>query len=267
MGRPWLNMKNRFPQRNKTLPKVIGVVLVLLVILFALKAGDSEGFRDKTRGWFSPLYGTSLFLKNSLGSFSGFFASKSSLSAKVQSLEDEVAGLKFEKSSLEARIHDLESLTGIAPQSKPNTTSALISSQAPSMPYDTLRVSWNGEKKISPGIRVLAYGSSLVGEVAEAGDKTALVKLISYPGFETDAWISRISLNVTLVGEGGYNMKFTLPKSIQINVGDQVFSNTNPQFLIGEVSRVVEKSSEPLQDVILRFPFNFRNLRYVEFLN
>ncbi|MBI2024072.1 hypothetical protein HYT00_01655 [Candidatus Giovannonibacteria bacterium] len=260
-------MKKSFPQRSRPFPRAIGLILGLLVLLFALRAGDSLEIRGRARDSFSPLYNAALYLKNSFSFFSGFFSSKGSFINKIQNLEDELARARFENSSLGARVHDLEGLLSLAPQAKMNTTSALVTSQAPSTPYDTLRVSWDSSKKISPGTKVLAFGGAYLGEVTETGEKTALVKLISYPGLETEAWLSRLSLNVTLIGQGGYNLKLTLPKSIRVEVGDKVFSNTDPQLLIGEVMRVEGKASEPLQDIIFRFPFNFKNLRYVEFIN
>ena len=248
-------MKKNFPQRKGAgrIVRTLLAGLILLLLLFT--AGVREGVRAQTRDIMAPFFSFSQSVKN--------FSSRR-LARKIEQLENEKKELEVRSSILESRMRELEVMFNTSEERKPEGFSALVVSQAPTIPYDTLLVSFNAGSVISRGMKVLAHRGIYLGQVTEAGDRAAIVRLISYPKLETEAWLERLRVNVTLEGEGGYNLKFSLPKNVRVEVGDRILSNTSPQFLVGQVEVVREKPSEPLQEIRLRLPLNFKNLRYVE---
>lgn len=251
-------MRTSFRQRNK-FPYRAAAIFILGIILLAILGVTSDGFRSRGRDLFIPVLSISSKIRNLLEDFGG---------NKISELESRNAELIGENTLLEERISELES--GVANSGGAQNfvkSSSLVLSQAPSTPYDTLLISLAATGAARIGTKVNAHGGIYIGQISETGEKAAMVKLLSFPAQETEAWLEREKINITLVGEGGYNLKFLIPKEVSVEVGDKVLSNTNPQFLIGEVSGINEKPTDPLKAVHLRFPFNFRNLRYVELID
>lgn len=208
--------------------------LGILFLVFLWFFGES---RQESRDFVVPFFRGASGLKN-------FFTTKKSLLQRIEELERENQRL------------------GLIPIED----KALVLSQSPATPYDTLIVAAGREDGIQAGFKALAYGGILLGRVEESGERTSLIKLVSFPGLQSEAWLERLALNVTLEGQGGYNLRFFLPKGVAVEIGDRLLSNTRPSFLVGQVERIKEKTSEPLSEIILRLPLNIRNLRYVELL-
>ncbi|OGF51657.1 hypothetical protein A3I27_02125 [Candidatus Giovannonibacteria bacterium RIFCSPLOWO2_02_FULL_43_11b] len=238
-------MKTSFRQRNKGFHKAAAIFAVGIILLAVLEF-SSESFRSGARDLFAPILYFSSKIRNFFEDFGG---------NKIIELEAENAKLLVENSLLKTSISDFAK------------SSSLVLSQAPSIPYDTLLIKLDSVGTAKIGTKIIAYGGIYLGQISEIGEESAVVKLISYPMSETEAWLERSGLNIILVGESGYNLKFSVPKDISVEVGDRILSNTGPQFLIGEVESVNEKPTNPLKEVRLRFPFNFKNLRYVELID
>ncbi|KKT77413.1 MAG: hypothetical protein UW74_C0042G0002 [Candidatus Giovannonibacteria bacterium GW2011_GWC2_44_8] len=251
-------MKTNSRQRNSFLYKA-AAGLILAIILLAGLGIVSVSFRSGVRDFFDAILSFSAAIRNSLIDFGG---------NRILELESRNAELLGENSALKEKISGLESGEGNSRNDRDIIkSSALILSQAPSTPYDTLLISMDALGVAKFGTRVVAHKEIYIGDISEIGARSAMVKLLSYPAAENEAWLMQAGINITLVGEGGYNMKFSVPKSISVEVGDKVLSNTSPQFLIGEVEQIIEKPTNPLKEIRLRFPFNFRNLRYVELID
>lgn len=245
-------MKKRFLQHSSP-SKILGILILgsfLLLFLWAFSASGT--IKSAAQGALYPVFKFSGFVGNLIGS-----SSEAKLAQEKKELE-------VRNSILEARVRDLEGALNFPHERREGGKIALLSSQAPILPHGTLLVSFADGEGISVGADVIAYGGIYIGEVVERGDRWAQIELISYPGLLSEAWIEKLALSITLEGQGGQNMKFSIPRSVKVEVGDKIISNTTPQYLIGEVEIVEERPTEPLQEIILRLPLNFRNLRYVE---
>ncbi|OGF82183.1 hypothetical protein A3B18_01905 [Candidatus Giovannonibacteria bacterium RIFCSPLOWO2_01_FULL_46_13] len=256
-----------FPRRNSA-AKAAGVSIFGLVLLFLVwVAGDSESLRANTRDSINPFLVLSEGVKNIFSGPGRFFSSRNSLDKKISELEASKGSFEVENIILSSRVKELERLLNF-PQSEGGPGKmVLVSSRAESAPFGTLIISFDQNSGVSKGMKALGYGGVYLGEVSEVGARSAVVKLVTYPGLETEGWLERMSLSITLEGYGGNNLKFSLPKSVKVEAGDKIISNTSPQYLIGQVEFVEERPTEPLQEILLRLPLNLRNLRYVELRN
>lgn len=251
-------MKTSFRQRNKLLYKA-ATILAFALILFAVSKVASENFRSQSRDFFAGTLNFSSKIRNFIGGFG---------SGRIFELESKNAELLGENSILQERVSELESgIVNFDNQQKFVARSALILSRAPSAPYDTILIDFDFPGIAEIGTKVIAHKGIYIGEISEIGKRAAMIKLLSYPSRETEAWLERAGINITLVGEGGYNFNFSVPKDVLIEAGDRVLSNTDPQFLIGMVEKIGETPTNPLKEIKLRFPFNFNNLRYVELID
>ena len=238
-------------KKNFRLLRIILVGIFLLALAWLVR----ENWKSESREAGAPFF-------RMAGSFRNFFG----LNERSAELEAQKEELRIKLESLEARESEFKDLEKFLVAERPSGKIALIVSQALSSPYDTLLLSAGREDGVTAGFKALAYGGIFLGKVEESGERTSLVKLISFPGLQSEAWLERLALNVTLEGQGGYNLRFFLPKSAVVQIGERVLSNTRPSFIIGQVERINEKTSEPLAEIILRLPLNIRNLRYVELL-
>lgn len=249
-------MKKNSHQGNSS-SKFFGVLILGIFLIALIWAGGKWGFMgDGVKDFLSPVFAVSRGINN-------FFHEGS-----IAELENEKTAMVVQNSLLEARVRELEGMLGVT--SAKRTTEekiAVLSSQAPAVPYGTIIVSYDDNSGIRPGMKAIGLDGIYLGEVMDVGRKTATIKLVSFPGLKSESWLERHSLNITLEGQGGYNLKFSLPKSLKVEVGDKILSNTSPQYLIGEIEAIEEKPSDPLQEILLRLPLNFRNLRYVELVD
>ncbi|MDP3763030.1 MAG: rod shape-determining protein MreC, partial [bacterium] len=117
------------------------------------------------------------------------------------------------------------------------------------------------------GMRALAYDSILLGEIDEVFNANSRIRLLSYPGRKTEAFLERVSLNIILEGMGGINLNFSVPKTVDIKVGEKIVSNSPPSYMIGQVEEIRAKESEPLAEILVKIPVNLRYLRYVTLVN
>jgi len=252
---------------HKGLQKFAWIALFGFVLfIFLWNAGGSSKIQTYTRdtlGSFGAVSGSLDSISRWIGTF---FTSRNKLALRIEELETVNQELSIRSSLLEARIRELEQLSNFPEEKTVQGIRALIVSQAPAMPYGTLLVSFDEGANVRPGMKALGFGGVYLGDVSEAGENSAVIKLLSYPGLLSEAWLERLALNVTLEGQGGYNFKFSLPRSIKIEIGDKILSNTNPQFLVSVVEAVEEDPAMPLQQILLRLPLNIRNLRYVELI-
>lgn len=259
-------MKKRFHPLN-FLPRLAAVLVLGILILGFLWIFDSPFFRSKARDLARPSFNIAIFLSDFADGLKGFFTSKSRLNDRVSELENRNRELEVKNSLLESELTEFRRLNEFFSDARPKGKIAMVLSQSPNIPFDSILIDLGGDDGFQIGSTATAYGGILLGEVSELGKKSSLVRLISSPGLETEAWLERLSLNVTLEGRGGYNLKLSLPKSVDVQIGDRVFSNTNPPLLIGQIEKIYKEPSLPLQDILLRLPLNIANLRYVELLH
>lgn len=189
---------------------------------------------------------------------------KAVLVTEVQMLRSKNTELEMRNSGLAARNKELLRVQNLFSVNPVSGKLGLVLSSDPESPYDALVVSLGSENGVRSGQKAVAYGSIFLGEVSKIASKTSVVKLFSYPGLMTDAFLESQSLNVALEGLGDANFKFLVPKNIGIKIGDRIISNSEPAYLLGQVEHFKERPSEPLIEVRVRAPVNLRELRYIE---
>ncbi len=193
-----------------------------------------------------------------------FLTRKTFLVEELDALRSSKLELESRNSMLEAKIGELGKIENLMNENQNPGKLALILGPGTNSPYDALLTNLGSEEGIENGAKAVAYGSIILGTVEAASGQNSIIKLFSYPGLTTEGFLESISLNITLEGLGGSNLKFFVPKNIGIKVGDRILYNSAPSYLIGQVEYIKERPSEPLAEIIVRPPLNIRELRYVE---
>ncbi len=114
---------------------------------------------------------------------------------------------------------------------------------------------------------VTAFGDVLLGHIADVAPDSSRVKLVSYPGRETNVYIQGQDFSPGLsaigVGLGGENMEITLPGDIEIAEGRNITTFDTSPLLLGAVEKIVRKPADPFQKIIFHLSINIQELNHV----
>ncbi len=257
-------MKKNFlqPKRRKDwIFKAGGLILALLAAFFILNSGIARSYFSYLNSYFLRGGGA---IQNAFIDFQKNLVQKSSLRRELQHLSELNSQLINENAFLKERLKELTNIENLLENRPLPEKLAVVLSQAPQSPYDTILVDRGSDDGIQTGLVAVGFGSILLGEVTRVYPITSEIELFSYPGRKTEAWLPSLSLNIILEGMGGSNFKFSVPKNLDIKVGERVLADSREGYLIGQVEYIRKRPNEPLQDIIVGTPLNLRHLRLIE---
>ena len=90
-----------------------------------------------------------------------------------------------------------------------------------------------------------------IGVITEVFKNNSRVELFSASGKKTNAILERNSLPVVLVGRGGGNFEFTLPREASVAVGDKILSSDINRILMGVVKDVEMSATDSFKKVLV----------------
>ena len=102
-----------------------------------------------------------------------------------------------------------------------------------------------------------------MGTVSEVFPKSAKVKLFSASGDETNAILERHNVPVTLIGAGGGNFRFELPRDMIVETGDRILSSDIAARHLATVGDVSVRPTDSFKEVLAKSPINIFALRFV----
>lgn len=132
--------------------------------------------------------------------------------------------------------------------------------------YDTLVINRGKESGIAVGSQVYTAHDSFVGTVVAVSPYTALVELVSSPGYVAEALIGKEQIRTQVFGRGSGNLIAVLPRDIDIAEGDVVVVPGLGGVRIGEVGVIETEQNDPFQQVRIRVDVHFSTLTDVAVL-
>lgn len=256
-------MPQNFKKNRNYIFIFLGALLALFLVLFLFKN-------------FPPLFMTRaglfiiqpvIYVENKIVSvlekYTVVFKNKAGLQAENAELKQQIIDLKIKGDFYDAVFKENEELKmalSIAREKKIIFSSILL---RPGYGiYNSLFLDAGSKDGVEMGIRVTAFGNVLLGYVSDVMADSSRVKLISFPGQETNVFING-QVSAIAVGVGGENLEIALPHDINIEVGDSITTlGTSPLFL-GIVEEVVREPAAPFQKIIFRLPVNIQELQQV----
>jgi cell shape-determining protein MreC len=190
--------------------------------------------------------------------------SKDALIARVKSDEAALSGVKYQTvlyASLVAENAKLRNLLNA-----PHAADALVArvvSRPPETLYDTLLIDQGSAAGVKEG-NLVEYEGIALGRVTSVGQGTAVVKLFSSPGDETDALLGTPGAIAVAKGMGGGAFELSVPQGVTLAVGDAVGANASHALLLGTVSGISAKPSDASQTVYVRSPVSLSDLDFIE---
>jgi len=257
-----------FPRNPKNRRKkiIVWIIAFAVFFLFSYFLNFSQSF--VTRGAMfvtQPLF----YLKNTILSLMEtrlfVFKGKKELISENLFLKQKIIELELSKNFLDEVMKENNELKLVFNFSEPENTEFIL---APVFLrpgygiYNTIVVGAGSNRGVKNGALVTAFGDTFLGYVYETVPGMSKVRLASYPGEETNVFIGG-RFSAIAVGLGGENMEVSLPKDVEVEVGERVFTIDERPLFLGVVEVITKKPTDSFQKIIFRLPLNIQELRNV----
>lgn len=256
-------MKTNYRPRNsahgesrKRAGITIGLIVVVVIVFSFL--------RNPLTSLVAPLWRTSNIFSRTFTSIAALVHSKESLELENQSLKAELDS--YSALAIDSRAAEDSRDEILAEFNRASTTPGIASAvlvHPPETPYDILIIDAGTADGVSVGDGVSTPEGVSIGAVAEVSTHAARVELYSSSADKTDAVLERNSLPVTLIGQGGGNFEFDLPKGVSVVVGDKILSPNIRAEMIAVVGDVLSDPTDSLEHVYAKSVINVSTIRFV----
>jgi len=254
-------MKTNFLPRNRRRNSrrelvVVGAVLIVAIGAFSL-------FGNMLTGIFAPLWHSTFYAHTGISNIVGSLRSKDALIAENGALKEQLASDEELIVSLRSVASSRDELLRQFGRVPAGIIAAGVLVHPPETPYDILIADAGENLNVRQGSAVFTPEGALIGAVTDVFARTSRIKLYSSSSERTDAVLERGQAAVTLVGRGGGNMSFTLPRDSAVEAGDRVQSPRLEAPLVGVVEDVEVSPTDSQKTVFVRSPENPSDIRSI----
>ena len=130
-------------------------------------------------------------------------------------------------------------------------------------PYDMVVIDAGSDNGVKQGMKAVAYGGILIGHIAEVFPGASKIKLVSYPGEETNLIIENAKISAIGLGLGGGNIEVKIPSSVKVISGDKINTEGTLHYLLGTADKIEADTLNPFQKIIFRMPVNLNELQKI----
>ena len=247
-------------KERKKISLSVGLIILSVILGFTgVYRWLSSGFHPLARGFWG--------MGDNGSSFSVVFKDKKHLDQRVQDLEKEIETLRLENMRLEMFRLENETLKNtLTTNENYNPVSAAILVKPDQNLYNTLIVDAGIQDGVQEGDLVIAYGNVALGEVRDVRRNIAFVEMFSEPDISSVLVHNISSTYVDAVGHGNGSVRFTLPRDLEVTVGDFLSLPARSGFLFGTVESIDFESTDPVQTIIAQSAVNINQIQFVEII-
>ncbi len=252
-------------KRNKKVRNTFFVIFIFLLI-FYFNNSLAKILGSFTHSILKPVLVIGSNMNTRIHNINSYFISKNTLLKendllKNQSLELESKLANYK--SLENENQILKELLGRLGENHQYILATILAKPNITL-FDTLVLDIGGDKGVSVGDIVFAYGNIPLGKVSEVYAKTSKVTLFTNPGEKTNAVISSTNTYVDLIGRGGGNFEIILPRDFTLSEGENVLLPDLNNYLIAKVVSTISDARDSYQKALLISPVNIQELKFVQ---
>lgn len=250
-------MSYHLRSKKKSSPYLaIATTVAVLLVIFNFFAPNALG------GFFhavaKPFWKIGNVAEDQTASAAGYAQSRRSLIAENENLKEALSSAQIRLQILELLAQENEELKALMGhgESKPVVLGYVL--RAPgSSPYDTFIIDVGSNSGILPGDVVTVEGVLPIGTITEVYRTTALVRLYSSPGLETEVVIDGQETHVSAVGRGGGNFELKIPRDLAVVEGVNILLPGSTPQILGKVQSIEADVTHSLQTLLFRSPVNF----------
>lgn len=231
------------------------VFLGLFFLMFRLK-GDSVN---------ETVWRFSLKGKTLPKVFASYLSSKNALYSENADLREQLDEAQLELLNQGVYKNENEKLKEILGR-KTNASLLLaqILAKPNRSPYDIIVVDVGSNDGVLEGQEVFAKGNIPIGNVAEVTNKNARIKLYSTPGTKTLATLEGTEIDIDLEGTGSGGFEITLPKDVDVHIGQAILNKNIHSRTIALVEGIVSTDRDSFKKVLAKSPVNIQELSWVQ---
>jgi len=137
------------------------------------------------------------------------------------------------------------------------------------LPYDEIIIDV-GQTAV-PGLKsgqlVFADKEVVLGQIELVANSYSKIKLFSNGGVKIPVVVGSSAIPSIAEGLGAGNFSLTLPRGVNIKVGDQVKTSIIGSYILGYVANVFKDPNDPFQKIIFRSPYNIFEMEWVRLMN
>jgi rod shape-determining protein MreC len=265
MKMSYLHTNYNFSQRKEASWKKITLIVVSVLVIYL---------------WGSAMFvEVSSFVVYPLLKISGQIDQNFSDSLQTtKSLLSENKKLRSENESLQAKVLSLKNLQTENNQLRGLKENVLSSSDSyiigqviakpKYLPYDEIIIDLGKDRvpDLSNGKLVFADKDVILGQIELVSDKYSKIKLYSTGGVKIPVLVGEEAIPSIAEGLGAGNFSLSLPRGVDIKVGDKVKTSIVGSYTLGYVAKVIKEPNDPFQKIIFRSPFNVFEIGWVQLL-
>lgn len=252
------------PYANRRKITTIGVVILILVILFAVPV-THRAIRYVAGGIGNGFVRAAKSIGSGFSSIGTGFRSKRGLVKENDALKAQLAEFeaRIGERDLLAREND-ELKSAMERSDSAQFILSAVLTKPPRSAYDTLIIDGGEKAGIVVGQVVYANGHTPIGVVSESRAQSAVVLLYSAPRQETQGRLSPSNIDVTLVGSGGGSFVIEAPHELSVpDTAVVVTKEINPKIIATFVA-VTSDPRDPFQELLFASPVNMQHLSFVQ---
>lgn len=259
-----MNSRQDSARRSKR-RNILFSIFALIVLVFLLRSFLFPGLGGASMYLARPVWGAQSAIGGWWDGIGTLFRTKAALEAENAHLRDMMTAITLEsytRNLLQEENEELKSMLGRPRED--DLLLAVVLARPDRSPYDTFVVDVGEDAGIAPGMKVLADGDLVLGEVAAVYAKTSLVRLYSSSGTEFPVFIgSSTPLEAVAHGVGGGNFRISLPRGTPVREGDIITLPALGTSFAGVVDHIDAPESVTFATVYFKLPINWNNLRHL----
>lgn len=171
-------------------------------------------------------------------------------------LDDESAELAY----LRAENVSLRELMG---SDQENRIAAGVIGRPTALPYDVIMIDKGSDDGVGVDTPVYSGAHTVIGFIVAAYPNSALVALISTPGFTSTVYVYGPNIYTTAVGQGGGVTRIHVPQGVPLSTGDVVIIPSLSSGIYGTISAIDSVPERPEQYGYVVSQLSINSLRTV----
>ncbi len=194
-----------------------------------------------------PIVAVQSWFYESSASLPQFLRDRSALVAEMQQLEQQVLEHSGDQHSLTLLKEENAELRSLLAEDGSERILAGVIARPNQLPYDVLMLDQGRVDGIVEGAPVYIGNQTVIGYVQSTTRHTALVTLVTTPGFSSTVFVFGPDIYTTAVGMGGGQLRIGVPQGIELNEGDLVIVPAVTSGVYGAVTHVESSPTQPEQ--------------------
>ena len=211
----------------------------------------------------TPIQLTKTWLWQSSDSLPQYFRDRTALINENEDLREELALQAGVEHSLDLLVHENEELRSLLGGDEDTRIMAGIIGRPDELPYDVLVIDQGTNDGVVLNAPVYIGEDRVIGVVQKVFSNSAVVELITTPGFTTSVYIVGPNIYTNAVGMGAGQLRVGVPQGIVLTEGDSVILPSVQSGVFGTINHIESLPTKPEQYGYVSTDIPLHSLRFV----